>query len=164
MWLHEECLYLFYLFFFLFGTVLLSIQLCMVCRLILRWYVGSYAEFPLKCKEIFYYINSSSPKLLINHLKCFHFPVKQKLTIQWALWNWDYPCCGFFFWFMPVVILLSKLCPTLVTPWTVVSQAPLYGVSQTGILEWVAIYFSRGSFWPRDWTCVSCIGRWVLYH
>ena len=96
MWLHEECLYLFYLFFFLFGTVLLSIQLCMVCRLILRWYVGSYAEFPLKCKGIFYYINSSSPKLLINHLKCFHFPVKQKLTIQWALWTWDYPCCGFF--------------------------------------------------------------------
>lgn len=97
LWLHEECLYLFYLFFFLFWTVLLSIQLYMVCRLILRWYVGSYAEFPLKRKEISYYINSSSPTLLINNLKCFHFPVKQKLTIQWALWNWDYPCCGFFF-------------------------------------------------------------------
>ena len=25
------------------------------------------------------------------------------------------------------------------------------------ILEWVAILFSRGSFWPRDWTWVSCI-------
>ena len=25
------------------------------------------------------------------------------------------------------------------------------------ILEWVAIPFSRGSSWPRDWTLVSCI-------
>ena len=31
-------------------------------------------------------------------------------------------------------------------------------------LEWVAISFSRGSSWPRDWTWVSCIGRWNLYH
>ena len=28
----------------------------------------------------------------------------------------------------------------------------------------VAISFSRGSFQPRDWTCLSCIGNWVLYH
>ena len=35
------------------------------------------------------------------------------------------------------------------------------GILQAGILEWVAISSSRGSFWPRDWTCVSyvsCIG------
>ena len=24
--------------------------------------------------------------------------------------------------------------------------------------------FSRGSSRPRDWTWVSCIGRWILYH
>ena len=24
--------------------------------------------------------------------------------------------------------------------------------------------FSRGFSQPRDWTCVSCIGRWILYH
>ena len=28
---------------------------------------------------------------------------------------------------------------------------------QGRILEWVAIPFSRGSSWPRDWTWVSCI-------
>ena len=28
----------------------------------------------------------------------------------------------------------------------------------------VAISFSRGSSWPRDWTLVSCNGRWILYH
>ena len=27
------------------------------------------------------------------------------------------------------------------------------------ILEWVVISFSRGSSWPRDQTCISCIGR-----
>ena len=54
------------------------------------------------------------------------------------------------------------------TPWTVAHQAPLsMGISQARILEWVAISFSRESSRPRDGTyvsCVSCIGRWVLYH
>ena len=38
------------------------------------------------------------------------------------------------------------------------------GISQTGILEWVATSFSKGSSWTRDRTRVSCIGRQVLYH
>ena len=34
------------------------------------------------------------------------------------------------------------------------------GNSQARILEWVAIFFSRGSFWPKDQTHVSClVGR-----
>ena len=33
----------------------------------------------------------------------------------------------------------------------------VHGISQARILEWVAISFSRGSSWPRDWTQVSCI-------
>ena len=32
-----------------------------------------------------------------------------------------------------------------------------HGISQARILEWIAISFSRGSSWPRDWTWVSCI-------
>ena len=38
---------------------------------------------------------------------------------------------------------------------------------QARILEWVAIFFSRGSSWPSDGTrvsCVFCIGRQILYH
>ena len=38
------------------------------------------------------------------------------------------------------------------------------GILQARILEWVAISSSRGSSWPRDWTCVFCIGRQNLYH
>ena len=40
----------------------------------------------------------------------------------------------------------------------------VYAVLQTRILEWVAISSSRGYFWPRDQTLISCIGKWILYH
>ena len=33
----------------------------------------------------------------------------------------------------------------------------VHGISQARILEWVAISSSRGSSWPRDGTCNSCI-------
>ena len=38
----------------------------------------------------------------------------------------------------------------------------VHGISQARMLEWVAISFSRESQ-HRDWTCVSCIGRQILY-
>ena len=40
----------------------------------------------------------------------------------------------------------------------------VHGISQARTLEWVAISFSRGSSQPRDWICLSCIGRQVVYH
>ena len=40
----------------------------------------------------------------------------------------------------------------------------VHGISQARILEWVAISFSWGSSQPKDWTCVSCISRQILYH
>ena len=51
-----------------------------------------------------------------------------------------------------------------VTPWTAAHQARL---SMARLLEWVAISFSKGSSRPRDRihvSCISCIGRWILYH
>ena len=33
----------------------------------------------------------------------------------------------------------------------------VHGILQAGILEWIAIPFSRGCSQPRDWTRVSCI-------
>ena len=46
-----------------------------------------------------------------------------------------------------------------VTPWTLCSPSgsSVHGILQARILEWVAVPLSRGSFWPRDWTLVSCI-------
>ena len=40
----------------------------------------------------------------------------------------------------------------------------VHGIFQARVLEWVVIPFSRGSSQPRDLTCVSCIGGWILYH
>ena len=43
----------------------------------------------------------------------------------------------------------------------------VHGISQARILEWVAIFSSRGSSQPRDQTCVSdisCVGRQILYY
>ena len=40
----------------------------------------------------------------------------------------------------------------------------VHGIFQARILQWVAISFSRGPSWPRDWTHVSCIGWRILYH
>ena len=72
-------------------------------------------------------------------------------------------------------LALSLMCAQLLscfrlflTPWTVsLPGCPVHGIFQAIILEWVAMPFSRGSFWPRDWTSVSgvsCIGRQILYH
>ena len=43
-------------------------------------------------------------------------------------------------------------------------DSSVHGIFQARILEWVTIPFSRGSSWPRDWTCISWIGRRILYH
>ena len=43
-------------------------------------------------------------------------------------------------------------------------NSSVHVVSQTRILEWVAISSSRGSSQPRDWTQVSCIAGGILTH
>ena len=36
-------------------------------------------------------------------------------------------------------------------------SSSVHGILQARILEWIAISFSRGSSWSRNWTLVSCI-------
>ena len=55
--------------------------------------------------------------------------------------------------------LVAQLYLTLCDPLDLPGSS-VHGILQARIL---AISFSRGSSWPRDRTCVSCIGRWVLY-
>ena len=55
---------------------------------------------------------------------------------------------------------VAQLCLTLCNCSLPVSS--VHGILQARLLEWASIPFSRGSFWPRDWTLVSCIGRWIL--
>ena len=51
--------------------------------------------------------------------------------------------------------LVAKSFLTLVTPWT--PSSSVHGISQARIIEWVDIFFSRGSSQPRDQTQVSRI-------
>ena len=53
------------------------------------------------------------------------------------------------------------------TPQTSPPGSSVHGILQARILEWAAIPCSRGSLRPRDWahvSCISCTGRWILYH
>ena len=62
------------------------------------------------------------------------------------------------------VYIRAQLCLSL---WNHMGYSPpgssVHGISQTRILEWLAVSFSRRSFWPRDWTQVSCIAGSLLY-
>ena len=49
----------------------------------------------------------------------------------------------------------AQSCPTLCSPMD--HQAPLSMEFGARILEQVAISYSRGSFWPRNLSCISCI-------
>ena len=85
-----------------------------------------------------------------------------------SLGNWPGPLC--------LCVLVTQSCPTLCKPldfslYVLVTQScptlcnlldfslpgsSVHGVLQAKLLEWVAIFSSRGSSWPRDWTQVSC--------
>ena len=59
------------------------------------------------------------------------------------------------FWFWKLVV---HSYPTLCGPMDCsLPGSSILGILQARVLEWVAISFSRGSSWPRDWTQVSCI-------
>ena len=54
--------------------------------------------------------------------------------------------------------LVAQLCPTLCHPMDCSPPGfSVHGILQARILEWVAIPFSRGSSWSKDWTLVSSI-------
>ena len=69
--------------------------------------------------------------------------------------------------FYHVLCQCAQSCPTLCNPMDCSPQvSSVHGIFQARILEWVAIFSSRWSSWPRDWICVSCvsrIGRQILY-
>ena len=64
-----------------------------------------------------------------------------------------------------VVLKVTQLCLTLCNLMDYsLPEASVHGILRARILEWVAIPFSGGSSWPRDWTQVSCIaGRFFFF-
>ena len=89
---------------------------------------------------------------------------RQPLLAGWPGWRglgllnqkpWETSCC----------CLVAQSCWLFCDP-VDCSQpgSSVHGTLQARILEWVAISFSRGSSQSRDWTCISCVCRWILYH
>ena len=69
-----------------------------------------------------------------------------------------YSPCEWYVHPVKVKLLVALSCPTLCNPMN--CRPPGFSVHrilQARILAWVAILFSRGSLWPRDWTQVSHI-------
>jgi len=59
---------------------------------------------------------------------------------------------------MCVKVLFTQSCLTLCDPMDYSPPGSFFhGVLQAGILEWVAIPFSRQCSWPMDWTWISFI-------
>ena len=72
-----------------------------------------------------------------------------------STYKWDrmifFLCLTWWWWFSQVV---SDSCnPMDCSP----PDSSVHEIIQARRLEWIAISFFRGSSWPRDWTCVSCI-------
>ena len=84
------------------------------------------------------------------------------------------PSCETVFWIarwetkimlslLTVKVLVTQSCPTLCDPMDCSPPGfSVHGIRQAGILEWVAIPFSRGSSQSRDQTQVSCIAGWFF--
>ena len=57
-----------------------------------------------------------------------------------------------------VLVAPTNTCPALYDPMDCSpSGFSVHRILQARTLEWVAVPFSRGSSWPRDWNWVSCI-------
>ena len=67
-----------------------------------------------------------------------------------------------------MLLFCAQSCLTLCDPMDCSPPgSSVHEISQARILEWVAISYSRESSEPRNQTCISCIsctGRWILYH
>ena len=67
-------------------------------------------------------------------------------------------CCSIMAIHDNFLLLSAQLCPILCDPMNCnPPDFSVHGISQSKILEWVAISFSRESSWPRDRTCISCL-------
>ena len=69
-------------------------------------------------------------------------------------------------WCVCECVCWVQLCLTLWDPMNcTLPGSSVHGISQARTLEWVAISYSRESFWLRDGThvsCVSCIAGWYF--
>ena len=100
--------------------------------------------------------SATALRFLFSEMHLFSF-------LFWVLWTGFRGCSR-----LTGTCMHAQLCLTFFDPmdWNPPGSS-VYGIFQARILEWVAIFYFRVSSQPRDWThvsCVSCTGRWTLYH
>ena len=98
--------------------------------------------------------------LCINHIAFVFILFDQSLALCVSVCVCVYTCTHTHIYTLSCSIV-SNLCAPFDCSWP---GSSVHGIFQARILESVAISFSREFSQPRDGTCVSCVGRWVLYH
>ena len=152
--------------FLIFQSTSLHIQNC-----VSRW----------NSKKIWCFLSHKKPRTLQGKQRTF--PDKSFSIFKSIWWIVHVLCCIFkcskFYSslfeeviFSPMFVLICLSSVFLPAFWCVLFHMTLcsppgssvHGILQARILQRVAISFSRGSSQSRDWTHISCIGRWILYH
>ena len=119
-----------------------------------RFFESSYLE----------YVNIVSLKIKTNKRSVLQFlpfnSMKEThFSALWKLYNTVVCVC---------VCVSAQSCLTLCDPMFYGPPgSSAHGILQVRMLEWVAIAYSKGPSPPRDWThfsCISCIGRKMLYN
>ena len=82
--------------------------------------------------------------------------------------SWNYLSFGKGGFHLPSVCSSVRSCQLFMTPWTIAHQAPLcMGFPRQEHWHGMPCLIPGESSQPRDWThvsCISCIGRQILYH
>ena len=97
---------------------------------------------------------SFSPHLISTHTLLFLFIISSSITILRIMW-W----CALMalIWISLITVLVSHMSDSLQPHLCSPPGSSVHEILQARMLEWVAIPFSKGFYWPRDQTCVSCI-------
>ena len=97
---------------------------------------------------------SFSPHLISTHTLLFLFIISSSITILRIMW-W----CALMalIWISLITVLVSHMSESLQPHLCSPPGSSVHEILQARMLEWVAIPFSKGFYWPRDQTCVSCI-------
>ena len=128
---------------------------------------GTEALSPVACEELTPASSQGAWKPTLSQLSLFR-TIALADTVIIALWEilspktqlcctqipdpyklWDYKCVCVFSHFSCVWLFVMDYRPP--------GSSSVHGILQARILEWVAIFYSRGSSWPRDWTHISCV-------
>ena len=92
-----------------------------------------------------------------------HFPFLGEAFRGWILLDSPFSETPYWGSFVVVVQLLSCLWPFCNPIDYRLPGSSVYGIFQAGIMELVAISFSKEFSWARDLTHISCTGKQILY-